>query len=80
MSIKLTDAAKFFKGEPQQIDALEWLQAQLTPEVLESFATKYRTPPKPTKEIDNTWDGVYDAAKEAGSKWPECVAAQRDLS
>ena len=76
MSIKLTDAAKFFKGEPQQIDALEWLQTQLTPEVLESFATKYRTPLKPTKEIDNTWDGVYQAAKEAGSKWPDCVAAQ----
>jgi hypothetical protein len=76
MSIKLTDAAAFFKKEQHQIDALNWLQAQLTPEVLESFATKYRTPPKPTKEIDNTWDGVYDAAKEAGSKWPECVAAQ----
>lgn len=76
MSIKLTDAAAFFKKEQHQIDALNWLQAQLTPEILESFAVKYRTPQKPVKEIENTWDGVYDAAKEAGSKWPECVAAQ----
>lgn len=76
MSIKLTDAAKFFKGEPQQIDALEWLQAQLTADVLELFAEKYRNKPKPTPSVDNTWDGVLAAAKTAGSKWPECVAAQ----
>jgi uncharacterized protein YcbK (DUF882 family) len=76
MSIKLTDAAKFFKGEPQQIDALEWLQAQLTADVLELFAEKYRNKPKPTPTVDNTWDAVFAAAETAGSKWPECVAAQ----
>lgn len=76
MSIKLTDAARFFNEEPHQIGALEWLQAQLTAVVLELFAEKYRNKPKLTPTVDNTWDGVLDAAKTAGAKWPECVAAQ----
>ena len=76
MSIKLTDAARFFNEEPHQIDALEWLQTQLSVDVLELFAEKYRNKPKPAPIVDNTWDGVLAAAKTAGSKWPECVAAQ----
>ena len=76
MEIKLTDAARFFNEEPHQIDALEWLQEQLSDEVLELFAEKYRNKPKPAPIVDNTWDGVLAAAKTAGSKWPECVAAQ----
>jgi hypothetical protein len=76
MSIKLTDAAKFFNEEPHQIDAWNWLQGTLTPETLETFASKYRTKPKPVAVDDNTWDGVYAAAKQAGAKFPECVAAQ----
>ena len=76
MEIKLTDAARFFNEEPHQIAALEWLQAQVTPEVLESFAVKYRNKPKPAPIVDNTWDGVLAAAKKAGATWPECVAAQ----
>jgi hypothetical protein len=76
MSIKLTDAVEFFKKEPHQIDAWNWLQAQVTPDVLESFALKYRNAPKPTEEFPNTWDGVLAAAKKAGAKFPECVAAQ----
>lgn len=76
MSIKLTDAARFFNEEPHQIDALEWLQDQLTADVLEIFAEKYRNKPKPAPIVDNTWDGVFAAAKEAGATWPECVAAQ----
>ena len=74
MTIKLTDAAEFFNKEPHQIDALEWLQSQLTPEVLESFSVKYRN--KPAKESTITWDVVVKTAKEAGAKFPECVAAQ----
>jgi uncharacterized protein YcbK (DUF882 family) len=74
MSIKLIDAVKFFAEELHQIDAWNWLQAQLTPEVLESFSVKYRN--KKIKEVTNTWDIVTKAAKEAGAKFPECVAAQ----
>ena len=26
--------------------------------------------------FDNSWDGIYNCAKKAGAKFPECVAAQ----
>jgi hypothetical protein len=80
MSIKLADAAKFFSEEPHQIEAWNWLQGTLTAETLDIFASKYRTKPKPkpkpSLEAENTWDGVYAAAKQAGAKFPECVSAQ----
>jgi len=76
MSIKLTDAAKFFNEEPHQIEAWDWLQGTLTPEALETFASKYRTKTEPVVVDDNTWDGVYAAAKQAGAKFPECISAQ----
>jgi len=76
MSIKLTDAAKFFNKEPHQIEAWNWLQGTLTAETLETFASKYRTKPKPVAVDNNTWDGVYATAKQAGAKFPECVCAQ----
>jgi hypothetical protein len=79
MSIKLKDAAEFFKKEQHQIDAWNWLEAQLKPETLEEFASKYRNKPKPKEEIYNTWDGIYAAAKKAGAKFPECVCAQWGL-
>jgi len=76
MSIKLVDAATFFKSLPYQIEAWNWLQDQLPAETLESFAVKYRTETKPTNQYSNTWDGVVAAGKAAGAKWPEVVAAQ----
>jgi hypothetical protein len=76
MSIKFTDAAKYYGELPHQIEAWNWLQAQVSTETLESFAVKYRTP-KPTEETyPNTWDGVVKAGKDAGAKYPEVVAAQ----
>jgi uncharacterized protein YcbK (DUF882 family) len=76
VTIKLTDAAEFFKKEPQQIDAWNWLQAQVSPDVLESFAVKYRNKQTAKTDVANTWEGVLATAKQAGAKWPECVAAQ----
>ena len=76
MSIKLTDAAKFFNEEPHQIEAWNWLQGILSPETLETFASKYRTKPQLAISADNVWDGVYTTAKQAGAKFPECVCAQ----
>jgi uncharacterized protein YcbK (DUF882 family) len=80
MSIKLVEAAEFFKGLPHQIDAFNWLQDQVDPLVLESFASKYRTEKEKESFQEyvyvNTWDGVLAAAKDAGSKYPEVVAAQ----
>ena len=76
MSIKFVEAAEFFKGLPHQIDAFNWLQDQVSSSVLETFASMYRKKPTPPQSFDNTWDGVFAAAKAAGSKYPEVVAAQ----
>ena len=48
--IQLTDAAKYFKQEPQQVSAFEWLQLQQSAETMAEFAKQYRaTPPAPPK-------------------------------
>jgi hypothetical protein len=76
MSIQLIDAVKYYKELPHQREAWNWLQEQLTPEELSEFAAKYRTAPKPISKTENTWDGVYKVAKEAGAVFPEVVSAQ----
>jgi hypothetical protein len=77
MTIQLVDAAFYFKKEQHQTDAWNWLQKQITPEVLAEFAKRYReAEQKTTATFPNTWDGVYAAAKSAGAKYPEVVAAQ----
>lgn len=76
MSIKLSDAAKFYVEEEHQTSAWNWLQAQLTPEILESFAVKYRNKETNKPTYSNTWDGILAAGKAAGAKYPEVVAAQ----
>ncbi len=49
-SIQLTDAAKYYKQESQQVSAFEWLQLQQSAETMAEFAEKYRaTPPAPPK-------------------------------
>ena len=75
MSIKFVDAAEHFKKLQHQIDAWNWLQTQTAPNVLKGFAQKYRNE-NGSEEFPNTWDGVMAAAKKAGAKFPECVAAQ----
>jgi hypothetical protein len=74
MSIQFLDAVKHFKNLPHQIEAWEWLQQALPLDLLDEFAEKYRAAPKET--FENTWDGVVAAAKKAGAKYPEVVAAQ----
>jgi len=76
MTINLVDAAKYYKELPHQQEALGWLQSQLTPEQLKEFATRYRTEPKPSVDIENTWEGVRKAAAEAGAVFPDVVCAQ----
>ena len=51
MTIKFTDAAKFFIGEPQQIDAFEYLQAHTSPEVVAEFEKRFRNKPPTTYKI-----------------------------
>jgi hypothetical protein len=81
MAIKLTDVAIYFKSLEHQVDALNYLQANIPANVLTIFEQKWRTPetkpaPKPVVTQDNSWDGVYQMAKKAGAKFPEVVAAQ----
>ena len=46
MTIKLTDAAKYFKGTKEQIEALEYLQTNTLPYVLEEFERLWRKQPE----------------------------------
>jgi len=50
-AIKLTDAAKFYKGLPHQVKAFEELQAGLSPEAIAKFAQTYRTAPEPIQLV-----------------------------
>jgi flagellum-specific peptidoglycan hydrolase FlgJ len=79
--IKLTDVAKNFKGLPHQIKALAALEALLgadgmadTQEWVRAWRSAPQTPQKGS--YANTWDGMEQAARDAGAKFPEVVAAQ----
>jgi len=74
--IKLTDAAKHYKELPHQIAAWNALQGLLTPAQLSDFAELYRAALQPLPGPSNDWAGVVLAAKNAGAKYPELVAAQ----
>ena len=80
MAIKLTDVAVYFENLKHQVDALNYLQANIPPDVLVTFEQKWRAPAKPTpppvNAQDNSWEGVCQMAKAAGAKFPEVVAAQ----
>lgn len=76
MSIRFVDAAEFYKKLPHQVKAWEWLQTAVPKDIIDEFAKQYRDAPKPVEEFSNTWEGVLAAAKKAGAKFPECVAAQ----
>ncbi len=80
MSIKLLDVVKNYKGLPHQKQAIEALERLLGSFGLSDEAEWvkiWRTPtaPKP-QQFSNTWDGIEAAARAAGAKYPEVVAAQ----
>lgn len=75
MSIKLKDAAKYYKELKHQTEAWDALEKQLTPEQLAAFESKYRQT-HVVENTENNWHGVVAAAKKAGAKFPEVVAAQ----
>ena len=52
--IKLTDAAFYYKQEPQQIEAWNYLECMLEPEVMEAFATMYRDKPPALPQTELT--------------------------
>lgn len=80
MSIKLLDVVKNYKGLPHQKQAIEALERLLGPFGLSDDAEWvkiWRTPaPVAPQQFDNTWEGIEAAARAAGAKYPEVVAAQ----
>ena len=50
--IQLTDAAKFYKEQEQQIAAFQWLQEQQKPGVMAVFAKMYRDTPEPPPKAE----------------------------
>ena len=54
MTIKLIDAAKYYKELPHQLAAWNWLQEQLTKEKLDEFAELYRSAVDPKPVYQNT--------------------------
>ena len=80
MSIKLLDVIKNYKGLPHQKQAIEALERLLGSYGLSGDAEWvkiWRTPtPVAPQQFDNTWEGIEAAARAAGAKFPEVVAAQ----
>jgi uncharacterized FlgJ-related protein len=81
MTIKLRDVIKYYQGLPNQNRALAALERLLGPEGLsdeQEWVKAWREPVplEPNSTFDNTWDGIEAAAKKAGAKFPEVVAAQ----
>lgn len=77
MTINVLDAVRYFKGLPHQLEAFIYVDKILSPEQKEEFAKIYREQKETSKEtVANTWDGILEAARKAGAKFPEVVAAQ----
>ncbi len=53
MTIKFTDAAKFYKELPHQVDAWNFLQASVHKEILDEFARRFRN-----EKIEPTLEGL----------------------
>jgi hypothetical protein len=79
-SIKLRDFFKHYAGEPHQAAAVDLLQSMMPESLLRSDAEwveAYRATPKPKPATGApTWGSVVDAARAAGARYPEVVAAQ----
>jgi len=88
MSIKLLDVIKNYKGFAHQDAAIKELERLLGPWGLSDdveWVQLWRSVPEATptpepaatpSQFTNTWEGIEAAAKVAGAKFPEVVAAQ----
>ena len=78
MTIALSNFFRYYKGEPQQVEAVQMLEEAMPESLLQdkcAWVKKYREKP-PEPEVSNSYEGVKAAARIAGAKFPECVAAQ----
>lgn len=55
MKLRLTEAAKWYKGQPHQLAAFNWLEEQLSAEVLEEFAEMFRAAPAVKSPLPPPW-------------------------
>jgi len=69
MTIQLRKAAKHHKELPHQMAAWDWLQEQLTAEVLEQFGEMYRADPLPKQTLPPAW---LAPALKIIKKWEGC--------
>ena len=79
--LRLVDLFKYYKELPHQTAAIFELEAailKVSPGILNRDQLWFKTWSQAGKQdkFDNNWDGVYAAAKKAGAKFPEVVAAQ----
>jgi hypothetical protein len=84
--ITLEQLFRYYKGLPHQMAAIQMLEEDIR-ENGYAVAMRRDRPwfavwsqsgkqPDPPQAFDNTWEGVFAAAKHAGAKFPEVVAAQ----
>lgn len=81
MTIKLRDVVTYYKGFANQDKALEALERLIGAAGLsdtQEWVQLWRQEPSkgPSEAFTNTWNGIKAAAKAAGAKFPEVVAAQ----
>jgi hypothetical protein len=80
-SIRLLDLCRFYRQLPHQMAALQELEAAINkanPHILTRNQTWFKTWSQSGKilEVTNDWNGILKAARIAGAKYPELVAAQ----
>jgi len=79
--VRLADLFRFYKGLPHQLAAITELEQALLkadPTLLNRDRGWFKTWSVAGKQTNfpNTWEGVLEAARVAGAKFPELVAAQ----
>ena len=79
--IRLLDLCRFYKGLPHQMAAITELEAAINkanPHILGRYQGWFKTWSVAGKQTNfpNSWEGILEAARVAGAKFPELVAAQ----
>lgn len=65
--IKFTDAAKFYKEEPQQVDAFNYLESKTSEDVKKEFAVRYRN-----QKVEPILDGLPEPGIELIKEFEGC--------
>jgi hypothetical protein len=80
-SIRLLDLCRFYRALPHQMAAIQELEAAINkanPHILSRNQAWFKTWSQSGKMLNTTndWEGITKAARIAGAKYPELVAAQ----